>query len=91
VVGAVGQLQHLDHLLDALAAQLLLNGVQVAGALRPKVQLTERPRVRASGLRTGRQGTRNTEDAVNRSAPTDQLLGLLLTAVCQHAAHTRTP
>lgn len=45
VVGALDQLQHLDHLLDLLALQLVVDGVEVCCALCPEVQLHQGTRV----------------------------------------------
>lgn len=51
VVGAVGQLQDLDHFLYLLMAQLLVDGSQVGCALCPEVQLSQRTRVCAMTLK----------------------------------------
>ena len=43
VVGALGELQHLDNLADAVAGQLLVNAAQVDCTLIPEVQLLQGP------------------------------------------------
>ena len=43
VVCALGELQHLDNLADAVAGQLLVNAAQVDRTLIPEVQLLQGP------------------------------------------------